>query len=70
MYANLGFLKEMSKCSEYFTTKIPSNYILSTFDFCYVPATGQYTRGERKKTQIKGRTEKRKTRKVRKIQGK
>ena len=40
-----------------------SNYILSCMDFFYVPAMGQYTRGEwaRKKTQVKGRTEKRKT---------
>ena len=40
-----------------------SNYILSSMDFFYVPAMGQYTRGEgaRKKTQVKGRTEKRKT---------
>ena len=41
-----------------------SNYILSSMDFFYVPAMGQYTRlegGARKKTQVKGRTEKRKT---------
>ena len=42
---------------------ITVNYILSSIDFFYVPAMGQYTRGEggRKKTQVKGRTEKRKT---------
>ena len=63
-----GIFKENvnQKSSEYFTTKIPPNYILSTFDFCYVSATGQYTRGKRKKTLIKGRTEDRKTQKVRK----
>ena len=40
-----------------------SHYILSSMDFFYVPAKGQYTRGRgaRKKTQVKGRTEKRKT---------
>ena len=43
-----------------------SNYILSSMDFFYVPAMSQYTRGEegggaRKKTKVKGRTEKRKT---------
>ena len=40
-----------------------SNYILSSMDFFYVSAMGQYTRGRgaRKKTQVKGRTEKRKT---------
>ena len=41
-----------------------SNYILSSMDFFYVPAMGQYTSGEggaRKKTQVEGRTEKRKT---------
>ena len=40
-----------------------SNYILSSMDFFYVPAMGQYTRGEgdKGKTQVKGRTEKRKT---------
>ena len=41
-----------------------SNYILSSMNFFYVPAMGQYTKGEegaRKKTQVKGRTEKRKT---------
>ena len=38
-----------------------SNYILSSMDFFYVPAMGQYTRGEgdKEKTQVKGRTEKR-----------
>ena len=30
-----------------------SNYIFSSFYFCYVPATGQYTRGERKKTYVR-----------------
>ena len=36
-----------------------SNYILSKIVFFYVPAMGQYTRGEGegKKTQVKGRTE-------------
>ena len=40
-----------------------SNYILSSMDFFYVLAIGQYTRGRgaRKKTQVKRRTEKRKT---------
>ena len=41
-----------------------SNYILSSMDFFYVPTMRQYTRGgggARKKTQVKGRTEKRKT---------
>ena len=39
-----------------------SNYILSSMDFFYVPVMGQYTRGvRRKKTQVKGRTEKRRT---------
>ena len=39
------------------------NYILSSMDFFYVPTMSQYTSGEggRKKTQVKGRTEKRKT---------
>ena len=38
------------------------DYILCSLDFFYVPAMGQYTRGEgRKKTQVKGRTEKRRT---------
>ena len=35
-----------------------SNYILSCFDFCYVPAMGQYTRGEKKETQVNGWKEK------------
>ena len=40
-----------------------SNYILSGMDFFYVPAMGQYTCGGegRKKTHVKGGTEKRKT---------
>ena len=41
-----------------------SNYILSSIDFFYIPAMGQYRRAEgegRKKTQVKGRMEKRKT---------
>ena len=37
------------------------DYILCSLDFFYVPAIGQYTRGGRKKTQVKGRTEKRRT---------
>ena len=40
-----------------------SNYILSSMDYFYVPAMCENTRGEgaRKKTQVKGRTEKRKS---------
>ena len=50
---NLGFLKEMSKSNEYSTTKIPANYIISAFDFFYILATGQYTRGKRKKPKFR-----------------
>ena len=30
-----------------------SNYILSNFDFCYVPAMGQYTRGGGRKPELR-----------------
>ena len=49
-------------------THSPDNSIISAglhfvqFGFLFVPALGQYTRGKgRKKTQVKGRTEKRRT---------
>ena len=42
------------------------NYILCSLDFFYVAAIGEYTIGGREKTQVKGRTEKRKTEKFRK----
>ena len=32
---------------------IRSNYILSSLDFCYVPAIGQYTRGEGRKPKLR-----------------
>ena len=59
------FLKNLKFISVlYIPQTIPlfrPNYILCSLDFFYVPAIGQYTRGGGEKTQVKGRTEKRKT---------